>query len=373
MADRQALLILEDGSTFRGIAAGATVRGYGELVFNTSMTGYEEILTDPSYAGQIVTMTYPLIGNYGTSAEDVESRNVQAAALVMREECESPSHWRSSHTLQEFLTDRGVPAIAGIDTRALTRRLRSGGVQMAAVTCEETADDALAWLRQQPRYGSTDLAREVATREPYGWKAVGEPRGHIVVLDTGVKYNILRLLNSKGYRTTTVSCTTPAEDVLALRPDGIVLSPGPGDPTSLDYVVNTVKGLIGKTPILGICLGHQVLGQLFGASTYKLKFGHHGGNHPVRDLATNKVYITSQNHGYAVDADGLTGGAELSHLNLNDNTCEGLCHRAMPIISIQYHSEAAPGPRDNMYIFDRFLDLVRSSAGSVTSAAGRAQ
>ncbi len=367
MAEKQALLVLEDGTTFRGTAAGANVRGCGELVFNTSMTGYEEILTDPSYAGQIVTMTYPLIGNYGTNTDDIESRKVQAAAMVMREECESPSHWRNSQTLREFLTARGVPAIAGLDTRALTRRLRSGGVQMAAITCEDSPEESLTWLRRQPPYGSTDLAREVSTCEPYGWNADGEPAGHIVVLDTGVKYNIMRVLNGKGYRTTTLSCTTPAEDVLALRPDGIVLSPGPGDPESLGYVVETVKGLIGKTPILGICLGHQVLGQVFGASTYKLKFGHHGGNHPVKDLATGKVYITSQNHGYAVDADGLSGGAELSHLNLNDNTCEGLRHRGLPIISIQYHSEAAPGPRDNMYIFDSFLDLVRSGAGSVKS------
>ncbi len=364
MAEKQAMLVLEDGTTFRGTSAGADVRGFGELVFNTSMTGYEEILTDPSYAGQIVTMTYPLIGNYGTNVDDIESRKIQAAALVMREECDVPSHWRSTQTLREFLSERGVPAIAGIDTRALTRRLRNGGVQMAAITTDCAAEEALAWLQQQPRYGTTDLARQVATCKPYRWEPVGESRGHIVVLDTGVKYNIMRVLNSKGYRTTTLSCITSPEDVLALRPDGVVLSPGPGDPVNLDYVVSTVRGLVGRTPILGICLGHQVLGQVFGASTYKLKFGHHGGNHPVKDLVTGNVYITSQNHGYAVDADSLSGGAELSHLNLNDNTCEGLRHRELPIISIQYHSEAAPGPRDSMYIFDRFLDLVRSGAAS---------
>jgi len=361
--DEQAWLVLEDGARFAGVAAGAPLRGFGELVFNTAMTGYEEILTDPSYAGQIVTMTYPLIGNYGTNADDIESRRVQAAGLVMREECDLPSHWRSGESLREFLTARGVPAIAGLDTRALTRRLRSSGVLMAAISAPgETPEEALAWLRERPPYGTTDLAREVSTPVPYDWEAAGgEPRGRIAVLDTGVKYNIMRVLNAKGYATVALPATTPAADVLALGPDGVVLSPGPGDPEKLDYVVRTVEGLVGRVPILGICLGHQVLGQVFGAKTYKLKFGHHGANHPVKDLATGHVYITSQNHGYAVDGDGLTGGAQVSHLNLNDYTCEGLSHRELPIVSIQYHSEAAPGPRDNMYLFDRYLDLVEQA------------
>jgi carbamoyl-phosphate synthase small subunit len=356
----RARLVLEDGTIFEGDSVGAPVRGSGEIVFNTSMTGYQEILTDPSYAGQIVVMTFPLIGNYGTAEVDVESRRVQAAGLVVREACVEPSHWLSGQTLSGYLRERGVPAIAGIDTRALTRRIRSGGVLQATITADEPPPAALVRLRAQPDYDEVDFVRQVTTDEPYSWDARKEPRGHIVVVDMGVKYNIMRVLNQKGYRTTAVPADTNAEDIFALAPDGVVLSPGPGDPMHLDRVVQTAKALLGKQPVMGICLGHQVLGRAFGGKTFKLKFGHHGGNHPVKDFLTGQVHVTSQNHGYAVDADSLGGGVTVSHLNLNDGTCEGLHHPSLPLVSIQYHSEAAPGPMDNTYLFDRFLAMVQS-------------
>jgi carbamoyl-phosphate synthase small subunit len=359
----RAYLVLEDGAVFDGEAAGAPVRGHGEVVFNTSMTGYQEILTDPSYAGQIVVMTYPLIGNYAAHAPHVESRRVQVAGFVTRELCDVPSHPLGGLTLREYLAQAGVPAITGVDTRALTRRLRTAGVMMGTITTDETPHQALARLRDLPRYGDLDLVSTVATPQPYSWPAQSEERGHIVVLDEGLKFNILRALNQRGYRTTVLPAATPAEEVLALKPDGVLLSPGPGDPELLDHIVENTKRLIGRTALMGICLGHQVLGRAFGARTFKLKFGHRGGNHPVKDLLTGEVHITAQNHGYAVDPDGLRGGAEVSHINLNDYTCEGLTHRSLPIVSIQYHSEASPGPLDNMYLFDRFLALIAAERG----------
>ncbi len=357
----QALLVLEDGTAFAGRPLGAAARTHGEVVFSTAMTGYQEMLTDPSYAGQILTLTYPLAGNYGINGEDVESKGIQVRGLVVREACDLPSHWRSDMTLHEYLASQDVVGISGVDTRALTRRLRRAGVMMGTITVDETAEEALARLRSLPPYGETDYARQVTAGEPYDWPGEGNPKRHVVVMDTGLKYNILRLLRLRGCRVTAVPCTTSSDDLLALAPDGILFSPGPGDPALLDYAVATVKSLIGKKPVLGICLGHQLLGRAFGAKTFKLKFGHRGANHPVKDLLTGRVYITAQNHGYALEPDGLRSGLEVSQVHLNDGTVEGLHHRSEPLLSIQYHSEASPGPLDNVYVFDRFLQMIEAS------------
>jgi len=354
----KALLVLEDGTIFEGKPFGAPSRSHGEVVFSTAMTGYQEMLTDPSFAGQVLVLTYPLAGNYGINRDTVESKRVQVRGLVVHETCDLPSHWGSEMTLHEYVASQGIPGIAGVDTRALTRRLRTAGVMMGAVTSDETADEALARLRSLPRYGETDLVREVSTDTPYEWPGSPTAERHVVVVDSGVKYNILRLLSARGCRVTTLPAAASADDVISLKPDGILFSPGPGDPAFLDYQVATIKSLIGKAPVLGICLGHQVLGRAFGAGTFKLKFGHRGANHPVQDVATGRVHITSQNHGYALDPDGLSSDIEVSQVHLNDGTCEGLRHRTEPVISIQYHSEASPGPLDNLYVFDRFLEMI---------------
>ena len=366
---KKAILALEDGSAYEGEAFGAKSTTYGEVVFDTSMAGYQEMLTDPSFAGQILVPTYPLIGNYGINETDSESRQIQIRGLAVGEYCLRPSHWQSTRTLHEFLLAYGVPGISGIDTRALTRHLRLEGAMMGVVTSEMTAEEALEELKSVPRYDDTDFVRQVSTEKSYEWQS-GESddrplslraqRGNlnIVVVDLGLKYNILRVLSQLGCRATAIPCATSAKDVLALNPDGVVLSPGPGNPALLSGSAETVGDLIGKKPLMGICLGHQLVGKALGAKTFKLKFGHRGGNHPVRDLATGRVYITAQNHGYALDADTFKGGLEVSHINLNDGTVEGLRHQDLPILSIQYHSEASPGPLDNMYLFERFLEMV---------------
>ena len=373
---KPAHLVLEDGSVYWGEAFGAVEKSaYGEVVFNTSMTGYQEVLTDPSYAGQIVVPTYPLIGNYGVNERDFESKRVQVSGFVVRQHCVEPSHSLSTATVDEFLASQGVLGISGVDTRAITRRLRTQGVMMGIIAVDESPEKALSRFRDLPRYGDVDFVKQVSADAPYEWNApvAGPPNAtvslneaplstqKILVSDYGLKYNILRILRSKGCEVTAIPSTASAEDILSRNPDGVVLSPGPGDPELLDYVVATAKGLVGRVPIMGICLGNQVLARAFGAKTFKLKFGHRGANHPVREVATGRVHITAQNHGYAVDGDSLPSGVEVSHVSLNDGTVEGLRHRSLPVMSIQYHSEASPGPRDNEYLFDEFLELINDA------------
>jgi len=357
---KNALLVLEDGSEYEGQALGANGTAFGEVVFNTSMVGYQEMLTDPSYAGQIVVPTYPLIGNYGINEQDVESRKIQVRGFVVREECLLPSHYLSYATLQEYLEGSGITGISGVDTRAITRKLRVSGVMMGVITSELNAEEALAALKKAPRYGNLDFVKEVTTKEPFQWPAATEkPRFKVVALDCGLKLNILRILAGLGCQTTVVPSATGAQQILSLKPDGILLSPGPGDPELLDYIVENIEKLVDKKPIMGICLGNQLLARAFGGKNFKLKFGHRGANHPVKDLTTGRVYITAQNHGYAVDSETLKDGLEVTHINLNDNTVEGLRHRELPIFAIQYHSEASPGPWDSTYLFEQFIGLMK--------------
>ncbi len=364
--NKKAVLVLEDGSVFQGYSFGGEASAFGEVVFNTSMIGYQETLTDPSYAGQIVVPTYPLIGNYGVNELDFESARIQVSGFVVREECTQPSHYLSSRTIHDYLAGNGVAGICNVDTRAITRRLRTAGVMKGIIAVDTSPEAALAELKKAPDYSSLDFVQKVSTREPYEWEPDDkdhEDCSHIVILDCGLKYSILRMIRRLGCRITAVPCTCPPEDILAMKPDGIMLSPGPGNPELLDYVVMTIKALIGKKPIMGICLGNQLIARAFGARTFKLKFGHRGGNHPVKDLWDGRVHITAQNHGYAVDPDTVGGGLEVSHLNLNDGTVEGLRHRELPIFSIQYHSEASPGPLDNVYLFEKFMRMVRGCGG----------
>lgn len=374
----QGLLALEDGRVFRGEAFGHPGAATGEICFNTSMTGYQEVLTDPSYRGQIVTMTYPLIGNYGTNADDQESAQPHVRGFVVGELSPMPSNWRHEESLDEYLKRWRLVGLQGIDTRALTKHLRTRGAMRALITSEPLSDEeAVARAAASPPMEGSDYVKEVSTPEPYLWdpdsresaewtlsgpKPLPPVRHRIVAYDFGIKRNILRRLRQQGFEVHVVNARTTAEDVLALKPDGIFLSNGPGDPAALDYVHREVRQLVGKKPIFAICLGHQVLGHAFGGKTFKLKFGHRGGNQPVQDLRTGKVSITSQNHGFAVDASSLPSNVEVTHINLNDGTVEGLRHKEYPVFSVQYHPEAAPGPNDARYFFEEFARLVEEHA-----------
>ncbi len=363
-------LVLNDGTRFRGKPLGATGVTTGEVVFNTGMTGYQEILSDPSYAGQIVLLTYPLIGNYGVNDDDFESDRIQPTGLIVKEACEVPSNWRATKSLDQLLKERGTVAIQGLDTRAITKRIRSAGVTMGAI-CDDP-DEGLAAMGRASRYDETDFVYSVTTRAPYKWSREGrvpietneadDGRVRLAVLDCGLKANILRRFWRAGCRPYVLPATASADEVLSYRPDGILLSPGPGDPARLGDVVETVKGLLGVKPIFGICLGNQLLCHAVGGKTFKLKFGHRGSNHPVKDLRTGKVTITSQNHGYAVDPDSLAGtGATVTQLNLNDGTVEGIEIVGARAQSIQYHPEAAPGPWDSRPYFPEFVELIRKA------------
>ena len=363
----KAILALEDGRVFNGKAFGATGHRTGEVVFNTSMTGYQEVLTDPSYAGQIVTMTYPLIGNYGVNSEDVQSRKPFVEGFVVREVSPLASNWRSEGTLEDYLKSNQIVGISEIDTRALVRHLRTRGALRGCVaTGDMDQATALDLAQKSPSMSGQDLASRVTCETKFDWSTVSpsdsQGRFHVVAYDFGVKYDILRQLADCGCRITVVPAHTTAEDVLALSPDGIFLSNGPGDPEPLTDVVSNLKKLIGKRPIFGICLGHQLLGLAFGGKTFKLKFGHRGGNQPVLNLKTGKVEITAQNHGFAVDADSISDpDIEITHLNLNDNTNEGLRHKKLPVFSVQYHPEAAPGPHDATYLFGDFITAMENA------------
>jgi carbamoyl-phosphate synthase small subunit len=365
----KALLVLSDGAVFEGHSFGAKGESVGEVVFNTSMTGYQEILTDASYKGQIVTMTYTQIGNYGVNDEDIESAGgPKVSGFVVKEYLDFPSSWRSSASLGDYLAANNIVGIEGIDTRALTSRLRDHGAQMGIIsTCDPNPLSLLEKVRLHPGISSSDLVREVTSTQPYIWDkgcwnlCPPVPRKaayKVTVYDFGVKFNILRNLVDAGFMVKVVPAATPAEAVLEEDPDGIILSNGPGDPETVTYAVETARKLIGKKPVFGICLGHQILGLAMGGRTYKLKFGHHGGNHPVKDLITGRVEITSQNHNYCVDINSLRGQAQLTHRNLFDGSEEGMAHIELPVFSIQSHPEAGPGPNDSAHIFNRFMSIM---------------
>jgi carbamoyl-phosphate synthase small subunit len=372
----KALIALEDGTIFQGRSFTGSGEAVGEIVFNTSMSGYQEILTDPSYTGQLVTMTYPLIGNYGVNPEDMESSSVHPKAFLVKEYNSVPSNFRSRQSLAGFLKQYDVLGVEGFDTRALVRHIRTAGAMKGIVSTRDLDPASLVErAKQWSGLVGQDMVKLVSCSEPYGWSddspvpgsnfesSTENPDGlKIVAFDFGIKFNQIRIFTEKGCRVQVVPATTDAATVLAMEPDGIFLSNGPGDPEGVEGVVDTIRELLGTKPIFGICLGHQMLGLAYGGSTYKLKFGHRGGNQPVKDLLTEKVEITSQNHGFCVDMESLDPAkVELTHINLNDNSCEGMRHRKQPAFSVQYHPEHAPGPHDARYLFDRFIDQIKMS------------
>ena len=369
----KAILALSDGTVFEGDHFGALGETLGEVVFNTGMTGYQEVITDPSYTGQIVTMTYPLIGNYGCNDADVESIGPQVEGFIVREYSSHYSNWRSNLSLDNYLRQYGIIGIQGIDTRALTRRLRLHGVMNGVLSTVDNDSQSLVKKAQTwPGLIGADLAQKVTCTQSYSWNDPGKelndalsprfiPQFRVVAMDFGIKYNILRQLARHGCEVQVVSAHTSADEILAYNPDGIFLSNGPGDPEPVNYAVKTIKQLIGKKPIFGICLGHQLLGLAFGGKTFKLKFGHRGSNQPVRQLETGRVEITAQNHGFCVDIDSLPRTVEITHINLNDQTLEGMQHSEHPTFSVQYHPEASPGPHDANYLFERFTNLMKST------------
>lgn len=371
-AHQAALLALEDGRVFHGISIGASGNAVGEICFNTSMTGYQEILTDPSYRGQIVTMTYPLIGNYGTGPGDIESAAPHVRGFILEELSRIPSNWRSTEDLPSYLKRHGIPALGGIDTRSLTRHLRTKGAMRACISTDGSGEEAaVERARQAPGLEQLDLVGEVSTKAPYEWDPEGKESGPhrgasagdkeplVVLFDFGVKRNILRLLRSHGVRVLVVPGSTSAEDALSHHPDGIFLSNGPGDPAVLTAAHETARQLAERKPVYGICLGHQILSLAFGASTFKLKFGHRGANQPVQDLRSGRVLITSQNHGYAVREEGLPSDLEVTHRHLNDGTVAGIRHRSKKVAAVQFHPEASPGPHDSAPFFEEFVAAIR--------------
>ncbi len=371
----KALIALEDGTLFEGRSFTGSGEAIGEIVFNTSMSGYQEILTDPSYTGQIVTMTYPLIGNYGVNKEDMESASVHPKAFLIKEYNGYPSNFRSDQTLGEFLQEYGVLGVEGFDTRALVRHIRTKGAMKGIISTIDLDPKSLVErARNSASIVGQDMVSKVSCKEPYGWADNSAVPGtdfstaqtgmekplKIVAFDFGLKYNQSRIFTEKGCQVQVVPASTDAETVLAMNPDGIFLSNGPGDPEGVPDVVETIRALLGKKPMFGICLGHQILGLAYGGTTFKLKFGHRGGNQPVKDLSTGKVEITSQNHGFCVDMESLSpDDVELTHINLNDGSVEGMRHKKYPAFSVQYHPEHAPGPHDAIYLFDRFIEMMR--------------